>query len=507
MNGPLQYGRLKVSILFYYTLSIIEFANSVVRMTEVRKDTIAPLSPSLLKIVGQKRKDLQQCLAEDKKGLLMRPAMANAVSIGRNAVRASPPLRMPSQALSKSGNSSTVNIVCRLLQALFPSSEQGNELPSFRSFNYPHVIIFDTMRMLAPTWKEYNPQQTNSTVCKYPQLFLTTQCNTCPFIPPQITSMMPSNKNASVKKHSINAFTRPTTTGILTRSKAAAVAPMPNVVTHNNILRASMTVAAGQTETQNLSQFGNTQLGNKENVLPQPHFGAKLGTSVSAPNPPNIVLLEDDAPKRKEPVKNLVTEEADEEEEDEEDDLQLIQNTPIVNPLLVNANKKPSPKETAVYRARPGYCECCGEKYAELEKHIRSIGHRQYALQDSNYSAIDSLLAFMERPKLNAVNDKNNSQQQPGFFAMPMSPVSSNNNCNAAAINEKRAVQDDRHQNVPPRTNYTLKKRASQNEAIKHLNLHTSIDPGDNSDDEVGNEEASVVPLNSSPSFKLRRVK
>ena len=47
---------------------------------------------------------------------------------------------------------------------------------------------------------------------------------------------------------------------------------------------------------------------------------------------------------------------------------------------------------------KPGYCECCYQKYSDLDKHVQSDFHRKFATDDLNYEELDSLLALVKRP-------------------------------------------------------------------------------------------------------------
>lgn len=53
---------------------------------------------------------------------------------------------------------------------------------------------------------------------------------------------------------------------------------------------------------------------------------------------------------------------------------------------------------TTVHRPRPGFCECCCEKYSDLERHTKESIHRQFAVQSENYEGIDSFLSSLKRP-------------------------------------------------------------------------------------------------------------
>ncbi|KAM9368824.1 protein DBF4 homolog B [Phaethornis superciliosus] len=54
-----------------------------------------------------------------------------------------------------------------------------------------------------------------------------------------------------------------------------------------------------------------------------------------------------------------------------------------------------SPQSTAVTvpKKKRGFCECCQETFEELEKHLQSPQHKQFALDDSQYAPVDSVIS------------------------------------------------------------------------------------------------------------------
>jgi hypothetical protein len=48
-------------------------------------------------------------------------------------------------------------------------------------------------------------------------------------------------------------------------------------------------------------------------------------------------------------------------------------------------------------RIKPGFCECCCEKYSDLDRHIRTESHRQYAQDSDHYEGIDKFLGTLRR--------------------------------------------------------------------------------------------------------------
>ncbi|KAJ1655281.1 Cdc7p-Dbf4p kinase complex regulatory subunit [Dispira simplex] len=47
---------------------------------------------------------------------------------------------------------------------------------------------------------------------------------------------------------------------------------------------------------------------------------------------------------------------------------------------------------------RPGYCENCRVKYEDLQDHVHSLAHQQFARNNSNYTELDQLLESIVRP-------------------------------------------------------------------------------------------------------------
>ncbi|CAM9808187.1 unnamed protein product [Bubo scandiacus] len=54
-----------------------------------------------------------------------------------------------------------------------------------------------------------------------------------------------------------------------------------------------------------------------------------------------------------------------------------------------------SPRSTAVTvpKKKRGFCECCQETFEELQKHLQSPQHKQFALDDSQYAPVDRVIS------------------------------------------------------------------------------------------------------------------
>ncbi|XP_021233340.1 protein DBF4 homolog B isoform X2 [Numida meleagris] len=60
---------------------------------------------------------------------------------------------------------------------------------------------------------------------------------------------------------------------------------------------------------------------------------------------------------------------------------------------LVHSNGEKSPQSTPVPKKKRGFCECCQETFEELQKHLQSPQHRDFALDDSHYASVDLVIA------------------------------------------------------------------------------------------------------------------
>ena len=280
---------------------------------------------------------------------------------------------------------------------------------------------------------------------------ITLDANTqgCPFNPQELSRSAP--RTVVIRPKRLVPPLRPTTGGMLTRSKAAR-AQQP-IIPHATIttLRASNTMTYQNTEAK--------------------IEGVQQHVMMGKPTSREALKAQD-----KENVRPLMeSKQVTKDEEHTMGDGEVIRSVALVNPLLTKTGAQQPTVPKA--RPRPGYCECCYEKYNELEKHVKSMVHRQYALQEENYKAIDGLLMFMDRPMIQSSWEMSNDQIP--AIRSPLSPVStSSTNLAASAVAR----------------NYTSSKRLKQNLALKHLNLRTSAD--------ITETECAGA---SSPSLKRRR--
>lgn len=57
----------------------------------------------------------------------------------------------------------------------------------------------------------------------------------------------------------------------------------------------------------------------------------------------------------------------------------------------------PAKRQAQEQRSKPGYCECCHEKYAVLREHIRTEKHRHFAGNADNYANVDRIIERLVR--------------------------------------------------------------------------------------------------------------
>ncbi|KAM9267305.1 protein DBF4 homolog B [Morus bassanus] len=72
------------------------------------------------------------------------------------------------------------------------------------------------------------------------------------------------------------------------------------------------------------------------------------------------------------------------------------------SPMRSEGEKSPQSTPVTVPKKKRGFCECCQETFEELQKHLQSPQHKQFALDDSQYVPVDSVISqltnnFVER--------------------------------------------------------------------------------------------------------------
>lgn len=328
-------------------------------------------SPTLLKLTTIKR-DLSQCLQEEKRQ-------------------------------SKTTKTSTTNQF---------ASSRANETNSitFSPFEAFYVIIEDAEGLHCPIFKEYPLQLGKDEPVghfkvprlPYPIFYWESPIGQCPFIPPLMNdsnqTTRKSSQLAQAEKGKISAavaaqaapVTQDLRARALRNSTAAkaslAAVPAAPVSTPKFIFEPAMT------DTSIITAKTNLYKQNRHHAALPPHLKAAGVINPVLKITPNISVNVNRAtvsattPKHVNVSGNLrkVSPVA-------ADQQQQPQQAP-------NCSRKREKNLTAAHRARPGFCECCCEKYSDLEKHVKEPVHRQFALQSDNYEAIDNFLTGLKRP-------------------------------------------------------------------------------------------------------------
>ncbi|XP_049656732.1 protein DBF4 homolog B isoform X2 [Accipiter gentilis] len=62
-------------------------------------------------------------------------------------------------------------------------------------------------------------------------------------------------------------------------------------------------------------------------------------------------------------------------------------------PMRSEGEKTPQSTPVTVPKKKRGFCECCQETFEELQKHLQSSQHKQFALDDSQYAPVDHVIS------------------------------------------------------------------------------------------------------------------
>ncbi|XP_052640919.1 protein DBF4 homolog B isoform X1 [Harpia harpyja] len=62
-------------------------------------------------------------------------------------------------------------------------------------------------------------------------------------------------------------------------------------------------------------------------------------------------------------------------------------------PMRSEGEKSPQSTPVTVPKKKRGFCECCQETFEELQKHLQSPQHKQFALDDSQYAPVDHVIS------------------------------------------------------------------------------------------------------------------
>ncbi|NXT02945.1 DBF4B protein, partial [Jacana jacana] len=58
-----------------------------------------------------------------------------------------------------------------------------------------------------------------------------------------------------------------------------------------------------------------------------------------------------------------------------------------------DGEKSPPSTPVTLPKKKRGFCECCQETFEELQKHLQSPQHKQFALDDSQYAPVDRVIS------------------------------------------------------------------------------------------------------------------
>jgi len=57
--------------------------------------------------------------------------------------------------------------------------------------------------------------------------------------------------------------------------------------------------------------------------------------------------------------------------------------------------KKTNNQDESKQSKKGGWCECCNLKFSDMDEHLSSLKHKQFALNEVNYKQVDSILASL----------------------------------------------------------------------------------------------------------------
>lgn len=446
-------------------------------------------SPTLLKLTTMKR-DLSQCLQEEKRQ-------------------------------SKPTKTSTTN--------QFASSRTSNETNNsiaFVAFEAYYVVIEDAEGLHCPIFKEYPMQWTKDDSSAhfkvprlpYPIFYWESPIGQCPFIPPLIHE---ANQTTRKSSQATNVIGQSNEKGAKITANNIAAAP----IAHDLRAKALRNSTAAKQHTSTLTAAAGTN-----NSAPKIVFEpAMTDTSILTAKTNLTKHYTRNLPH---PHAHLIPDQA-----------HKNNNHGHVNPILkitpnisVNINraalsattpkhvafhgnlKKPSPSAAItavvdeniqgqpsrrkekqsgasgaiVHRARPGYCECCCEKYSELEKHVKEPMHRQFAQQSDNYEGIDNFLSSLKRPV------------KPEYLYK--SSANSLNNDNSLLLLDSSLIQNSPISPTPTTTtslvtttarNYTGTKKMKQSLASKRLKVIANTTTSSILDEEDAEASGVVTVLSA----------
>ena len=344
-------------------------------------------SPTLLKLTTIKR-DLSQCLQEEK--------------------RQSKPTKTTSNQFASSR-----------------SNNETNNSISFVPFEAYYVIIEDAEGLHCPIFKEY-PVQFNKDESAahfkiprlpYPIFYWESPDGQCPFIPP------PANEPQQPVRRSsqLNAIEK---NPILNHPILQQQAPQQQQQQQDLRARALRNSTAAKQQQQpainNAPKFvfepamtDTSILTAKTNLTRQQRHAMSQVQTHFATNPilkitPNFSVNVNRATVSATTLKQgnvnsnnfrkaKLGDETQSQQQQQQQQQQSVPQQQQHSAQLHGRKKEKNSAVTVAQRARPGFCECCCEKYSELDKHVREPMHRQFAIQTDNYEGIDSFINGLKR--------------------------------------------------------------------------------------------------------------
>ena len=424
-------------------------------------------SPTLLKLTTIKR-DLSQCLQEEKRQ-------------------------------SKPTKTSTTNQF---------ASSRTNETNSitFVPFETFYVVIEDAEGLHCPIFKEYPLQLGKDEPIghfkvprlPYPIFYWESPIGQCPFIPPLMNETNHATRKSSQlaqaeKGETITAAAQvaPVAQDLRARalrnstaSKASLIAtPAIPLSTPKFVFEPAMTDTSIITAKTNLYKH-HRQNAHAHVALP-PHLKVTGVINPVLKITPNISINVNRAavsattPKHVAVSGNLrkVSPVAAEQEQQQQ----------------VNISSRKKEKNlTAAHRARPGFCECCCEKYSDLEKHVKEPVHRQFALQSDNYEAIDNFLGGLKRPYkaeylLASYKAANESQVE----------INENYLLDTSLIQNSPISPTTTTSHVTTARNYTTTKKSKQSIVSKRIKMIANTTTSSYLDEEDAEASGVVEVLNA----------
>ena len=410
-------------------------------------------SPTLLKLTTIKR-DLSQCLQEEKRQ--SKPAKSTTAQFG--------PTR------TSSGT----------------SSNEANNSITFVPFEALYVMIEDMEGLHCPIFKEYPVQWTKDESAAhfkvprlpYPIFYWDSPLGQCPFIPPLVNetghvnrkSSQPPTNQTNRQKH-LQQLNQDLRTRALRNSTTRATLNLNNLQLDPKIIfEPAMTDTSILTAKTNLNrnnlraQMHNLHLHPAPILKITPNFSVNVNrAAVSASTPKHLSVSKSGT-----------------------GNVNLRKTSPANSKATpINERKK---ENNIITKPRPGFCECCCEKYSELEKHVKEPMHRQFALQTDNYEGIDNFLITLKRSyrsdylfRTTPVKDNislNFNHENSNTLILQNSPISPSPSTNTTVTTAR---------------NYTGTKKFKQSLATKRIKMIANTTTSSILDEEDADAEASGV--------------